>query len=35
MEAVQSLREIKFIDIITGKMAVIAEMNGNDNGERY
>ena len=35
MEAVQSLREIKFIDIIAGKMAVIAEMNGNDDGERY
>ena len=35
MEAVQSLRAIKFIDIIAGKMAVVAEMNGNDDGERY
>ena len=32
MEAVQSLCGIKFIDIIAGKMAVIAEMNGNDDG---
>ena len=32
MEAVQTLCEIKFIDIIAGKMAVIAEMNGNDDG---
>ena len=35
MEAVESLREIKINDIIAGKMAVIAEMNGNDDGERY
>ena len=35
MEAVQSLREIKFINIIAGKMAVIAEMNQNDNGVCY
>ena len=35
METVQSLREIKFININAGKMAVIAEMNGNDDGERY
>ena len=35
MEAVQSLREIKIIDTIAGKMAVIAEMNENDDGERY
>ena len=35
MEAVQSLREVKFIDIIAGNMAVIAEMNRNDDGERY
>ena len=34
MEAVQTLCAIKLIDIIAGKMAVIAEMNENDNGER-
>ena len=35
MGAVQTLGEIKFIDIIAGKMAVIAEMNRIDDGERY
>ena len=34
-EAVQTLCAIKFIDIIAGKMAVIAKINENDDGERY
>ena len=35
MKAVRAFCEIKYIDIIAGKMAVIAKMNQNDDGERY